>query len=180
MKLRALEVRPLQKKDTKHAAIIDKKWFGSYGISEEELNRYIETSQSNTLALFRGDTLEGFATFEVLEGNSPKDYRGSISYVGKVLFIQQFTTMTNYKIDDPSMDKELLKALEKKAKDLGCKEVWEALSKDHPYSNMQNANFDAFGFYLSQGYDLDEATHLIWQPSEEVSISCFLFRKRII
>jgi len=45
----------------------------------------------------------------------------------KTMFIQQFTTSTNYKINNWQTAINLLSVLETKAAELECKEIWEAL-----------------------------------------------------
>lgn len=139
-------VRPLQEKDIAQASSLDKKWFGEHGISEEELNAHIATHQEESLAILEGDFLLGFAVFEILDDRKPKDYVGEILPTHRVLFIQQFTTKTNYGMRDMEMDKTLLLAIQNKAQERKCSDVWIALSKDHPYKKENTPDFDAFVF----------------------------------
>jgi hypothetical protein len=171
--------RPLQDGNVTLAYEIDKKWFGEYAISEAELKTCIQENPNNTLALFQNETFEGFATFEILENTLPTDYVGNIPDIDKALFIQQFTTSTNYSKNDMQMDSVLLKVIEQKATELGCNEVWEALAVEHPYSKSLNPEYDAFGFYQTSGYCYDENSLLTWKPNTTISIPCYLFRKKV-
>jgi hypothetical protein len=172
--------RPLIETDLSSASKLDHKWFGEYGISEAQLHEYINQHPSESLAILLDNEFTGFATFETLnEGDLPTDYVGKIPKTRKVLFIQQFTTTTNYSKDDMSMDIELLKAVEQKAKELNCDEVWEALAITHPYSENQNSEYDAFGFYEKNGYSYDRLNPIEWKPDTIITIPCYLFRKKL-
>lgn len=174
------QIKPLQQKDTISASTIDKKWFGDYGISPEELTNFIQENPENTIGIFSDGVLKGFATFEILDEKMPKDYVGKILYRGKAMFLSNFTTVTNYSKTDFSIDSALLQAIEQKAKELHCHEIWEGLSIDHPYKTENNPQFDAFGFYTSHGgFTVDMENPLKWEPSSEVSIPCYLFRKKM-
>ena len=78
-----------------------------------------------------------------------------------------------------SMDIELLKAVEEKAKELKCDEIWEALATTHPYSEKQNSEYDAFGFYEKHRYTYDSSSPVEWRPDSTITISCYLFRKKL-
>ena len=172
--------RPLSESDLSSASQLDHKWFGEYGISEEQLLAYINLHPTESIALIADNIFNGFATFETLNvGINPRNYVGKIPDVRKALFVQQFTTTTNYSIVDMSMDTELLKAIEQKAKDLNCDEVWEALATTHPYSNEQNSEYDAFGFYEKHGYSSDRSNLIEWKPDASITIPCYMFRKRL-
>lgn len=166
--------------DAKQASNMDKKWFGKYGISPDEIMEILVRNPENTLALVGKNTLQGFALFEVVEAGMPKDYIGEANYYGKILFIQQFTTSTNYQKNNSRYDTVLLTAVEQKAKSLKCTEVWEALSIDHPYKKENNIKFDAFGFYEQHGYVVEKNNPLTWQPGKDISIPCYVFRKILI
>ena len=170
---------PLSPSHVEDAVTLDQKWFGEYGINSEDLTKYIESYPKGGLALIVDGSFEGFATFEILEGQSPKDYIGDIPKLSKVLFIQQFTTTTNYSISDMKMDTELFKAVEHIAKQSGCIEIWEALATTHPYSLGVNKEHDAFGFYLSNNFSFDNQNTISWSPDPNVSIPCYLFRKKL-
>jgi hypothetical protein len=174
-----METRSLQEKDIPQSAALDKHWFGEYGISEEDLHRFIQDNPDKSIGIFDKETLVGFATFEIIEHVMPKDYVGDGMPKAKTLFIQQFTTTTNYTIADSSADAALLSAIEQKALVLGCKEIWEALAIDHPYSKAKNPDFDAFGFYRSHGFVIDTNKQISWSPNKELSIPCYLFQKTI-
>ncbi len=170
--------RPLTESDLTPASKLDHKWFGEYGISEAQLREYLIEHPTESLALLADNIFRGFVTFETLhEGNLPSDYVGKIPKVRKALFIQQFTTTTNYSKEDMSMDRELLKAVEQKAKELNCDEVWEALATTHPYSENVNSEYDAFGFYRKSGYSFELSNLIVWKPDSATSIPCYLFRK---
>ena len=172
--------RPLIASDLSPASQLDHKWFGEYGISEAQILEYITLHPSGSIALLDDNNFNGFATFETLNhGNNPTDYVGKIPTVSKALFVQQFTTTTNYSIVDMSMDTELLKSVEQKAKELNYDEVWEALATTHPYSNEQNSEYDSFGFYEKHGYSYDRSKLIEWKPDTTITIPCYLFRKRI-
>ena len=171
--------RPLEKQDLKSASDMDKLWYGIHGISENGLEKFISKFPGNNIAIFKANKLLGFATFEIIESGMPKDYSGNINFNGKVLFMQQFTTITNYKKSDWLIDEKLIEIVETKAKELECIELWEALSITHPYSKENNNDFDAFGFYISHGFTYDKTQTIDWQPDTSVSIPCYLFRKVI-
>ena len=173
------QIRPLLIKDARHASILDKKWFGNFGISEQDVVQIVSQQPQNTLALVNKDDLLGFTIFEIVENATPPDYVGSIQSPGKILFIQQFTTATNYKIANSSDDASLLTAVVQKANEFQCLEIWEALSTDHPYKIENNAEFDAFGFYISQGFTVDYTQTVNWKPSNDISIPCYMFRKKL-
>lgn len=171
----AVEIRTLSSADAKAASLLDKKWFGEYGISEKQLEDYIASHPDGGLAIYIDNIFAGFTTFEILEDNiNPTDYVGSINHANKILYIQQFTTSTNYKLTDNSADKELIKAVEEYAKTSYCTEVWEALAIEHPYSTNVNPEYDAFGFYTKHGYEYDADHTVKWQPDESISIECYL------
>ncbi len=174
-----IQQRLLLTQDINQAYELDKKWFGENGISKEELNHLVIQNPGNTLVLAHEDELLGFAAFEILEKQVPKQYVGHIENQGKILFIQQFTTSTNYASANSGNDHTLLSAVENKAKAINCTEVWEALAVDHPYKKENNILFDAFGFYEAEGYFPDKTHLLTWQPNKNVSIPCYLFRKNL-
>lgn len=172
--------RPLNETDIIPASQLDQKWFGEYGITESQLLKYIRKNPAASLALLADNIFCGFTTFETLNsGGLPRDYVGKIPKSSKVLFIQQFTTTTNYAKTNMSMDIELLKAIECKAVELNCDEIWEALASTHPYSEVSDANFDAFGFYEKNGYSYDRSNLIEWKPDTTISIPCYLFRKKL-
>lgn len=172
--------RPLIENDALPASQLDYKWFGEYGITESQLLEYIRKNPTDSIALLANNILCGFATFETLNnGSMPRDYVGIIPKTSKALFIQQFTTTTNYAKSDMSIDIELLKAIESKAVEFNCEEVWEALATTHPYSETSNAKFDAFGFYEKYGYMYDSSNLLEWKPDPTINIPCYLFRKKL-
>lgn len=172
--------RPLVEADVHSASQLDRKLFKEYGISESQLAEYIAQHPTKSLALIADNKFSGFATFEVLSQDSnPRDYVGKIPNASRVLFIQQFTTTTNYSVVDMSMDKKLIETVESKAKDLGCDEVWEALATTHPYSKAVNPEYDAFGFYNKNNYTFDPSSLIEWRPDDTVSIPCYLFRKEL-
>lgn len=176
----AIEICTLSKTDVKAASLLDKKWFGEYGISEQQLEKYITSHPDGGLAIYINNIFAGFTTFEILEDNvNPTDYVGSINHANKILFIQQFTTSTNYKLTDNSADTELIKAVEEYAKTRYCTEVWEALAIEHPYSSNRNPDYDAFGFYTNHGYSYNTNATVKWQPNESTTIECYLFKKAL-
>ncbi len=170
-------VRSLQKSDIQQAASLDRRWFGNNGITNSELEAFVTKSPNMCLAIESDNNLVGFCTWQILEEVLPSDYLGHLPFKGKVLFIQQFTTSTNYKIEKNETDKVLLEAVESSAQEIGCNEVWEALSIDHPFRKENNEAFDAYGFYESRGYIADKDKTLIWNPDSKTIISCYLFRK---
>lgn len=172
--------RPLQSNDLAQAAALDRQWFGEHGILEAELSTYITHFPDNSLTLMAGGQFAGFTTFEIIQNSNPREYVGIVPQIGKLLFIHQFTTTTNYQIIDSQMDEALLEAVEAKAKELGCVAVWEALAADHPYSRAKNPDFDAFEFYESHGYTLDPTQQLTWQPNPQTNVLCYLFSKSLI
>lgn len=172
--------RPFIEADVISASLLDHKWFGEYGITESQLLEYIRKNPADSLVLLADNIFCGFATFETLNsGSLPSDYVGKIPKTSKVLFIQQFTTTTNYSKPDMSVDAELLKTVEQKAKELECEEVWEALATNHPYSETSNVEYDAFGFYEKNGYMYDRSNLIEWKPDATISIPCYLFRKKL-
>lgn len=172
-------IRPLQKLDAPEASLLDQKWFGENGITSSQLEVLITEDPDVGLAVMLGNSLVGFCTLEILENKLPSDYQGNVPFKGKALFIQQFTTNTNYKIENMKTDEVLLQAIESKALELGCNEVWEALSIDHPFRKENNEKFDAYGFYERRGYYASKDNILIWTPDSKTKISCFLFRKKL-
>lgn len=176
----AIEIRTLSRTDAKEASLLGKKWFGEYGISEKQLENYIVSHPDGGLAIYIDNIFAGFTTFEILEDSiKPTDYIGKITHANTVLFIQQFTTNSNYKSTDYSTDTELLKAVEEHARGKSCSEVWEALAIEHPYSSSVNPEYDAFGFYGKHGYSYDPNNTVKWQPDESISIDCYLFKKSL-
>lgn len=169
----------LSQKDVSLAASLDQQWFGEYGATKEQLIDFISKHPQNTLSLYADNKFEGFATFEILHNQSPADYIGVFPPVSKVLFMQQFTTSSNYAKSGMEMDHELIAQVERQAKQLGCLEVWEALSTTHPYSSGVNTSFDAFGFYRKHGYSHNEDSVVAWSPNPSISIPCYLFRKQV-
>lgn len=173
--------RPLVNNNLNLASQLDKKWFGDNGVSVEDLKILLQKHPNENLGIFDNSKLIGFAMFEILENNQPRDYVGRIIAKGKVMFIHQFTTETNYNINGWEADIVLLKELEKKALELNCHEVWEALSINHPYSKAINNQYDAYGFYKNAGYIMDNKHSLVWSPSNNsISIPCILFRKELL
>lgn len=170
----------LQACDLQSASQLDQKWFGEFGISVDQLEKYIVDNPKGSLSLFCDGNFEGFATFEILKQRKPNDYIGNIPIVSKVLFIQQFTTTTNYSKKDMKMDQELVNTIEIKAKELHCDEIWEALAIKHPYCEKMNKKHDAFGFYMMNGFVFDDTNILTWKPDKTISIPCYLLRKKII
>ncbi len=170
--------RKLSLKDIEQAVELDALWFGENGVTHRELEKLVTTVPSNTIGLFDTETLLGFAAFEILPpGERPKNYTGFCIVNDKTLFIQQFTTQSNYKKSDSHLDSQLLTGIEKIASENHCLEIWEALSIEHPYSAAKNPDFDAFGFYDRQGYTVDESAMAAWEPNETLKIPCFVFRK---
>jgi hypothetical protein len=53
--------------------------------------------------------------------------------------------------------------------------VWEALSKDHPFSKENNAKHDAYGFYDKNGYSISKKHEISWREE----IVCNLIFKEI-
>lgn len=174
------QVRSLRKPDTLQASTLDKKWFGEYGITQEELNKIIDTYPDGCIALLEKDVLHGFVVFEVLEnGTMPKDYIiGKMLHKGKALFIQQFTTDQNYS-EDMKSDRALLEAIESKAIGLGCSFIAEALDQNHAFRKERNSKHDAFGFYRQSGYSTDSSNLWIWQPKGMLPITCLLYTKKL-
>jgi hypothetical protein len=171
-----MQSRPLSESDIDQAYLLDKKWFGDHGISKTDLLTLVTSHQQATLALLNKNELLGFSTFEAIENQLPTDYKGTMFPKTKTLFIQQFTTITNYEIGNVDNDRLLLASIENKARELNCMEIWEALAINHPYKKENNKNFDAFGFYESQGYTFDKNL-LTWEPNSTISIPCYVFRK---
>lgn len=174
-----LRNKPLQKLDAPEASLLDQKWFGENGITSSQLEALITEDLDVGLAVMLGSNLAGFCTLEILENKLPSNYQGSVPSKGKALFIQQFTTNTNYKIENMKADEVLLQAIESKALELGRNEVWVALSIDHPFRKENNEEFDAYGFYERRGYYANKDNILIWNPDSKTKISCFLFRKKV-
>ncbi|MDA1079151.1 MAG: hypothetical protein O2840_00450 [bacterium] len=169
--------RMLRKEDVTHAAQLDKKWFGSHGISEEQLSKIVATSPDLTLGVFSSRELLGFAIFELLDATMlPSDYFGNFPEHSSVLFLQQFTTNTNCQIGNMSSDEALLSAVEQTARRLKCEKIWEALSVDHPFSTKNNSQHDTFGFYEKNGYTIN-AEKVLWRPNSLTTIPCFLLSK---
>ncbi|NCN82744.1 MAG: hypothetical protein GW947_02140 [Candidatus Pacebacteria bacterium] len=104
--------RSLREADTTSAAELDSKWFGKHAISEQELAVAVKYPDKN-IVLFVDDILVGFAIFEVLETTAnPTGYLGPFPQHSTVLFLQQFTTKSNYEIENMWADEALLKAVE--------------------------------------------------------------------
>jgi hypothetical protein len=175
-----MKIRTLGLADFPKCVDLDKKWFGENGITENDLRQYIGNNYNHTVGIFDQSILGGFATFEILEKVPPKDYVGNFEVTGKILFIQQFTTATNYRVSDFSADIFLLSAVEKKAIELGCSEIWEALAVNHPYSKVLRPDFDAFGFYTSSDFIIDATAKIVWSPNPQFAIPCYLFRKKLV
>jgi hypothetical protein len=171
--------RILEQKDIPAVVALDTKWFGEFGTSAEDVQKILDTMPNDTLGIFDGETLLGFATFDVIENGSPRDYVGDCTVATKTLFIQQFTTVTNYKNADDSADMKLLVEVEQVARDRGCRQVWIPLSVDHPYSKEKNPAFDAFGFFKRHAYTTDENMRMKWSPNADIAIDCFVFYKQL-
>lgn len=171
--------KKLSIKDISSAVELDHKWFGDFGATKEQLTEFISSNPDGGISLYVDNNFEGFATFEILHNQPPTDYIGHVPSVSKVLFIQQFTTSTNYSKKDMQFDLGLIVQIEKLAKRIGCLEVWEALSTTHPYSSSINSQHDAFGFYETLGYSFDSRDILTWSPESNIAIPCYLFRKRL-
>lgn len=172
-------ISPLTTALIPQAVELDRKWFGDKGISAPELTKLITDYPDSAIALVEGQTLHGFATFEVLDNRLPTDFVGEMNHANSVLFIYQFTTRTNYSRADWSVDTALLAAVEEQARKLDVAELAEALDAHHPYSKEQNPEFDAFGFYEAHGFHTDETAQLAWQPDSSIKIKCRVVRKTI-
>jgi hypothetical protein len=172
-------IRNLEIKDVSQAVVLDNKWFGRYGISAEELKKQITDHPNYAIGIFDEENLLGFAVYEILQNTTPKDYVGDCMAKEKTLFIQQFTTQTNYNKSNSQDDAQLLTEIEMIAKTLKCNTIWEALSRQHPYSHEKNPQFDAFGFYKQHGFQMETKRKLTWSPTENIHIDCFLFTKTI-
>lgn len=164
------------------ASELDNFWFKGSGISESDLNRFLENQPDGGIALFEGEELRGFATFEVVEsGKLPQDYSGVVPLEGKYLFIQQFTTDQNYS-GNMLVDAALLAEVEKRARVVGCVFVAEALSINHPFSierslKERGVQHDAFGFYKEHGYQRHDKLSWRWQTENYPSEACVLLTK---
>lgn len=159
------------------AVELDRRWFGDHGVSAEELTTLITRYPDSALALVEGDTLHGFATFEILDHRLPTDFVGEFSHNTSVLFIYQFTTRTNYAVTDWSADTSLLAAIEERARQLDVRELAEALDAHHPYSKEQNKDYNAFGFYAAHGFHTDDSSHLAWQAPDGGRVECVVVQK---
>ncbi len=107
--------------------------------------------------------LKGFTVFDMLNpGVEVVDYPGLITTT-KTAFIQQFTTCSNYEVDNWQVDSALLSEVEKYVAQKGCSVVWEALSKNHPYSLIENPNHDAYGFYEANEYEVSISHIISWK-----------------
>jgi len=69
----------------------------------------------------------------------------------------------------------LLHAVEQYAKKVECLEVWEALSKNHPFAKESNSLHDAYGFYKEKGYAISDDYDISWKNE----IPCNLLTKII-
>lgn len=159
------------------AVALDRKWFGDDGVTAAELTKLITDYPDSAIALLDGETLLGFATFEVLDNRLPTDFVGEFSHNQSVLFIYQFTTITNYARASWQADTVLLAAVEEQARAVGAAEVAEALDKQHPYSKAQNPGHDAFGFYEAHGFKQDHSSQLSWQAPDGGRVECVVMRK---
>lgn len=171
---------PFRPEHIEPAVALDAQWFGNQGIQAADLHALLAESRDSTIALLRDGTFCGFATFEIIDKHLPNNYAGVFPLSDPLVFVHQFTTDTNYRCTDPSADAALIRAVEQLALQKGVYEVVEALDHQHPYSQHQNREFDAFGFYVAQGYTIDVATQLFWQPSEWLSVACVVFRKKLV
>jgi hypothetical protein len=174
----SFQIKHLELQDIASVSALDKKWFGNYGVTTAELKVKIQESPTTNIVLYENNQLVGFAMFEIITDKLPTDYVGNLVPVSKTMFIQQFTTTTNYNKHNNDVDQELLNALEIKAQEIGCTQIWEALAVDHPYRTENNPQFDVFGFYLSAGFRAEEEK-LAWQPSPETKIDCAVISKSI-
>ena len=126
------------------AVELDRRWFGDQGVSAEELTTLITRYPDSALALVEGDTLHGFATFEILDHRLPTDFVGEFSS-------PPAPTMP-LRIGLPTPHCWLPLRSERQ---LDVRELAEALDAHHPYSKEQNKDFDEFGF-----------PHLAWQAPD--------------
>ncbi len=175
-----LAIRYLRATDTAQASIIDATWFGDHGISKSALDEFISRYPDHAIAVVNEDVVYGFATFEVVEsGSLPSSYISQgMPVVGRVLFIQQFTTTQNYS-GDMSIDIMLLEAIEVMARKINCSVIAEALDSNHAYKKENNPDHDAFGFYESRGYEKDLVHTWEWASEGFPPIRCTLFYKNI-
>lgn len=141
-----LTVRSLQHGDIDSIVELDKKWFGSFGISRQELIGLVDNNSFDLVVLLSDTVLLGFASCEVVQNQLPSQYVGDAVFSEKTLFIQQFTTYTNYAINDFQIDDVLLRELEQLAKNRNCRRICEALAQNHPYKKEINPKHDAYGF----------------------------------
>jgi hypothetical protein len=161
------------------AVALDRQWFGDHGVSESELTELITQYPDSALCIMEGETLHGFATFQILDHALPTDFVGELSHNTSILFIYQFTTSTNYARAGWWADTALLAAVEERARSLGVREIVEALDARHPYSKEQNPEHDAFGFYAAHGFEQDHSSHLAWQALDGRRVECVVVRKKI-
>lgn len=159
------------------AVAMDIKWFGTHGARKEDFLSIFSKKDKHGLVLLSEDlVLKGFAVFDMLNpGVEVVDYPGLLTTT-KTAFIQQFTTYSNYEVDNLQVDSILLSDVEKYVAQKGCSVVWEALSKNHPYSLIENPNHDAYGFYEASGYDISISHAISWKNL----VPCNLLYKRLL
>ncbi len=174
-----LTVRSLQHGDIDSIVELDKKWFGSFGISRQELIGLVDNNSFDLVVLLSDTVLLGFASCEVVQNQLPSQYVGDAVFSEKTLFIQQFTTYTNYAINDFQIDDVLLRELEQLAKNRNCRRICEALAQNHPYKKEINPKHDAYGFYLGRGYSIEHAYAISWHSGKYLDVPCFLFTKEL-
>lgn len=178
-KPRQLKVKQLvEADDIVKASVLDRQpdQFGDQGITEEQLKKFLEQGGNGGIALFDGENMVGFATYEIIQaGVSPKEYSGIPAFSVKTLFLQQFTTQAKYNIHQENIDAELLAQVEQKAKEQECAHVTEALAQTHPFDRPES-ELDVFGFYQKHGYKKSEEDRVVWIPGGE---TCYLFTKSL-
>jgi hypothetical protein len=162
--MKKLHVTDFSNDHIEQAVALDRKWFCADGASNEDFLSIFSKKDKHALVILSEDSLlKGFAVFDVLNpGEEVADYSG-LETTTKTAFIQQFTTDSNYGVGNWEVDGLLLKAVEKHVAQLGCLVVWEALSKNHPYSLTKNPAYDAYGFYEANGYTVSTSHAISWK-----------------
>jgi hypothetical protein len=62
------------------AVALDRQWFGDHGVSESELTELITQYPDSALCIMEGETLHGFATFQILDHALPRDFVGDSTH----------------------------------------------------------------------------------------------------
>jgi len=158
--------------DIPQLVALDRKAYGRYGADKTYFVKKFSSKNTKILKVEDQGKVVGFTVFELLKKNEiPSDFSNlkiDEPIKGMWAHIIAFTTKTNYA--DIESDSNLVKAIERSAKLMGCEIFCVPLSINHPF-----IKHDVFGFWEKNGYK--NVGTIDWLASPTEKIKCYFYRK---